>query len=115
MRTDKDSNLLLTAFAAAQDIGLSSRVACFAARPLTASVGSIEGGAEDFVMLEWANELEAAIAQALGSSDKLSVATWVDIVVGQGGCPCGEVLRPLELELQRRVPALAHRTDAPVS
>jgi nucleotide-binding universal stress UspA family protein len=83
-RAEKDSDLLLTAASTAQDIGATLRVACFAVRPMTAAVGSIEPAAEDLVVDEWFRELERDIAQALGTSDRSSVATRVDTVVGQG-------------------------------
>jgi nucleotide-binding universal stress UspA family protein len=84
-RADKDSDLLRTAASVAKDIGASLRVACFAVRPMTAATGSIEGSAEDLVVHEWAGHLEGDITRALGSRDSGSVATKVDIVVGQGG------------------------------
>ncbi len=81
-RADRDSDLLLTAASVAEDIGASLRVACFAVRPLTAAVGSIEPEVEDLVVNEWANHIEADIKQALGAG---SMAAPVDIVIGQGG------------------------------
>ena len=55
-RADRDSDLLLTAASVAEDIGASLRVVCFAVRPLTAAVGSIEPEAEDLVVNEWVNQ-----------------------------------------------------------
>ena len=81
-RADRDSDLLLTAASVAEDIGASLRVVCFAVRPLTAAVGSIEPEVEDLVVNEWANHIEADIKQALGAG---STAAPVDIVIGQGG------------------------------
>lgn len=48
-RADKDSDLLLTVASVAEDIGAALRVACFAVRPMTVVVGSIEPEAEDLV------------------------------------------------------------------
>jgi nucleotide-binding universal stress UspA family protein len=84
-RVDHDSDLLRTAAAVADDIGASLRVACFAVRPLTAAIGSIESGADDLVVHEWARHIEDDIRQALSSSDHAAMASRVDIVVGQGG------------------------------
>ena len=83
-RADKDSDLLLTAASVAEDIGATLRVACFAVRPMTVAVGSIEPEAEDLVVDEWFRDLERDIAQALSTTENGSVATRVDTVVGQG-------------------------------
>jgi nucleotide-binding universal stress UspA family protein len=83
-RADKDSDLLLTAAAVAEDIGATLRVACFAVRPLTAAAGSIEPAAEDLVVHEWADDLERDIRLALASVDG-AVATRVEVVLGRGG------------------------------
>jgi nucleotide-binding universal stress UspA family protein len=83
-RADKDSDLLLTAASVAEDIGATLRVACFAVRPMTVAVGSIEPEAEDLVVDEWFRDLERDIAQALSTTESGSVATRVDTVVGQG-------------------------------
>jgi nucleotide-binding universal stress UspA family protein len=82
-RADKDSDLLLTAAAAARDIGAALRVACFAVRPMTAASGSITPGAENLVVQEWVRHVEADIDAALSSADG-TVATRVNLVVGQG-------------------------------
>jgi len=66
-RADRDSDLLRTAASVAGDIGATLRVACFAVRPLTAAAGTIEPGAEDLVVQEWATQLEGDIRQALSS------------------------------------------------
>lgn len=84
-RADKDSDLLLTAAAVADDIGASLRVACFAVRPQTVATGSIEAGAEHLVVQEWADHIEHDIRQTLSAGETGAVATRVDIVVGQGG------------------------------
>ena len=83
-RADKDSDLLLTAASVAEDIGATLRVACFAVRPMTVAVGSIEPEAEDLVVDERFRDLERDIAQALSTTENGSVATQVDTVVGQG-------------------------------
>jgi nucleotide-binding universal stress UspA family protein len=83
-RADKDSDLLGTAAAVAQDIGATLRVACFAVRPLSAATGSIEPSAEDLVVDEWVTGLESDIRQALGT-DHRAAGTSADLVVGQGG------------------------------
>jgi nucleotide-binding universal stress UspA family protein len=82
-RADKDSDLLLTAASTAKDIGAALRVACFAVRPMTAVGGSLEPRAEDLVVQEWVRHVEGDIEAALSSS-RGSVATRVDLVVGQG-------------------------------
>jgi hypothetical protein len=51
-RADKDSDLLLTAAAVAEDIGATLRVACCAVRPLTAARGTVEPAAEDLMVRE---------------------------------------------------------------
>ena len=83
-RADNDSDLLLTAASMAKDIDATLRVACFAVRPMTVAVGSIEPEAEDLVVDEWARDLKNDIAQALSTTDGGSVGTQVDTVVGQG-------------------------------
>lgn len=82
-RADKDSDLLLTAASTAKDIGAALRVACFAVRPMTAVSGSLEPRAEDLVVQEWVRHVEGDIEAALSGS-RGSVATRVDLVVGQG-------------------------------
>ena len=82
-RADKDSDLLLTAASVAKDIGATLRVACFAVRPMTAASTSLEPRAEDLVVQEWVRHVESDIDAALSSGDG-SVATRVELVVGQG-------------------------------
>jgi nucleotide-binding universal stress UspA family protein len=65
-------------------MGATLRVACFAVRPMTAAVGFVEPGAEELVVSEWSRDLRRDIAQALSTTDDGSVATRVDIVLGQG-------------------------------
>src|SRR3954463_11298471 len=84
-RADRDSDLLRAAASVAGDIGATLRVACFAVRPLTAAAGTIEPGAEDLVVQEWATQLEGDIRQALSSRNGGSVTTCAEFVVGQGG------------------------------
>jgi nucleotide-binding universal stress UspA family protein len=84
-RADKDSDLLLTAASVAKDIGATLQVACFAVRPLTAAIGTIEPAAEDLMVREWAGHLEGDIRQALSRREAGSVAIRVEFVVGQGG------------------------------
>lgn len=84
-RADKESDLLSNAVSLARDLGAALRVACFAVRPLTAAVGSVDSGAEDLVVHEWADLIEADVRHSLGSADAGTVATRVEVVVGQGG------------------------------
>jgi nucleotide-binding universal stress UspA family protein len=83
-RADKDSDLLATAATAAAGMGAALRVACFAVRPLTAAVGSIEPSAEDLVVDEWAARLESDVQQALPAGAGGAPGP-VDVVVGRGG------------------------------
>lgn len=87
-RADRDSDLLVTAAGVADDIGAPLRVACFAVRPLTAAVGTIEDDADDLVVDAWARVLDADIEQALGRSGTFeagTVSTRVETIVSQGG------------------------------
>src|SRR6476620_965354 len=81
-RADHDSGLLSAAAARAAELGVRLRVACFAVRPGPAQGWSIEDGAEDLVVEEWAESVKADIHRALraASFDPVRVET----VIGPG-------------------------------
>ncbi|HEY5822002.1 MAG TPA: universal stress protein [Propionibacteriaceae bacterium] len=84
-RADRDSNLLATVSGVAESVRADLRVACFAVRPLSASVGTIEPDAERLVVDSWTRYLDEEVAAALEGSRSGSVATKAQTVVGQGG------------------------------
>jgi len=67
-RGDHDSGLLAAAVGRAEELGLRVRVACFAVRPATAQIGSIEKTAEDLVIGEWADKVRLDIDRSLRSA-----------------------------------------------
>ena len=75
-RVDRNGDLLASARSAADRIGATLRVACFAVRPPDARGGSIERGAEDLVVAEWRRAVVAEIAETAGAG--------LETVVGQG-------------------------------
>jgi nucleotide-binding universal stress UspA family protein len=81
-RADADSGLLAAALDRATQFGIPLRVACFAVRPSTIQLGTIETSAEDLVVGEWADRVRAQIrdAAATAGADPESL----DIVVGAG-------------------------------
>lgn len=90
-RADHDSDLLAAAAARAERLGLRLRIACFAVRPPTAQAGSIDRGAEDLVVGEWAARLRSDIDRALRSAgrhpDQVPTvigagSTWSDAIAG---------------------------------
>jgi nucleotide-binding universal stress UspA family protein len=89
-RADHDSGLLGVAAVRAEELGLRLRVACFAVRPSTVEVGSIEKTADALVVDEWADQLRADISRSLTNAayDPARVET----VVGSGAT-LGEAVR----------------------
>jgi nucleotide-binding universal stress UspA family protein len=81
-RADHDSGLLATAVARADQFAIPLRVACFAVRPSTALLGSIELGAEDLVIDEWVDLVRAGIRSATVRAGADPAA--LEIVVGAG-------------------------------
>lgn len=81
-RSDADSGLLAEAIERAAQFAIPLRVACFAVRPSTFARGSIEVDAEDLVVGEWAEQLQAEIRYAAShaGADPASL----EIVFGAG-------------------------------
>jgi nucleotide-binding universal stress UspA family protein len=82
-RGDRDSDLLASIAQRAVRLDVPLRVGCFAVRPSTALRGSIEAGAEELVVTEWAEALRMDIGLAIvaaGLDPNL-----VDVVVASGG------------------------------
>lgn len=82
-RGDRDSGLLTSAADRARRAGVQLRVACFAVRPMSAAVGSIEPDVEDLVVEEWIETLRSAIEPALAAAGIDPADT--PVVVGEGG------------------------------
>lgn len=82
-RGDRDSGLLTSAAAQAQQAGVGLRVVCFAVRPMSAATGSIEPDVEDLVVGEWVEALRAEIEPALTAAGVDPATT--PVVVGEGG------------------------------
>lgn len=81
-RADQDSGLLTEAVARANEFGISLRVACFAVRPSTYAKGTIEVAADELVIDEWAEQLQAEIREAVSHAGADPAA--VEIVFGAG-------------------------------
>ena len=81
-RADHDSGLLAAAAGRAKELGLRLRVACFAVRPATAQIGSIETSAENLIVGEWVDKVRLDIARSLQSGGYNPVR--VDTVIGPG-------------------------------
>jgi len=90
-RADHDSGLIARSASVARELGAALRVLCFAVRPMTAMLGGVGNNAEELVVEEWKQRLDADIAAALASSGSSTpggpdalVATRVETALGQG-------------------------------
>lgn len=81
-RADRDSGLLAAAVRRAAEFGIPLRVACFAVRPSVAASGTIETSADDLVVAEWTEQMQAEIRYAAGLAGAESES--LEIVVGSG-------------------------------
>ena len=90
-RADHDSHLVARAASMAGLFGVPLRAVCFAVRPITALVGTVEERTELLVTREWMERLEGDVAAALASAPEAASADaggplplHVETVLGHG-------------------------------
>ncbi|MFT4231668.1 MAG: universal stress protein [Leucobacter sp.] len=81
-RADHDSGLLASAVGWARRLGIPLRVVCFAVRPGNTEAPTIESGADDLVVAQWAVRLQEQIGETVAAAGAPPES--VEIVVGTG-------------------------------